>query len=106
MMPKNKKGQLNLQIAKGVMITFLVLAVLAIAMLLALTSLQDANIFTAGGQENKTATAVVHNLSDGIQEFFSNTTTVFSILIVVVIIGAIGIVIYVVSRFGSGSGGL
>jgi len=40
------------------------------------------------------------NVSSGVTGFFSNTGTIFSILVVVVIILAIAIIIAVVSRFG------
>lgn len=104
-MKMNKKGQLNLNLAKSVFIIFLVLAVLAIAVLLAMDSLRTSNIFTDQSQAANDTENIANNISGGIEEFFGNATTVFSILIVVVIITAIGIVIYVVSRFGGGSGG-
>jgi hypothetical protein len=45
---------------------------------------------------------VVQNITGGVTTFFSNTGTIFSILVVVVIILAITIIIYAVSRFGGG----
>jgi multidrug resistance efflux pump len=105
LMPINKKGQVGLNLAKSVLVLFLILAVLGIAVILALVSLRDSNIFTENSQDANDTTNIVANVTGGVTEFFSNTTTVFSILIVVVIISAIGIVIYVVTRFGSGGGG-
>jgi hypothetical protein len=46
----DKKGQLGLDTVKSVMISFLVLAVISIAIVLALVSLRDSNIFTSGSQ--------------------------------------------------------
>ena len=103
--PLNKKGQIGLNLSKQVMITFLILAVLGIAVILALVSLRDANIFTADGEDYNDTNNIIKNVTGGLNTFFASTGTIFAILIVVVIISAIGIVIYVVSRFGSGGGG-
>jgi len=104
----DKKGQLGLDTVKSVMISFLVLAVIAIAVVLALVSLRDSNIFTAGSQESTDVNDTILNVTSGITNFFDDTGTIFAILIVVVIILAISIIIGVVSRFGGGSnsGGL
>ena len=104
----DKKGQLGLDTVKSVMIAFLVLGVIAIAIVLALVSLRDSNIFTAGSPEAVDVNDTIANITSGITDFFDDTGTIFSILIVVVIILAISIIIAVVSRFGGGtrSGGL
>jgi len=101
----NKRGVLGLETVKAVMITFLTLAVIGIAITLALVSLRDSNIFTVGSPEATDTNYTISNITAAQTEFFSNTGTIFSILIVVVIILAISIVIAVVSRFGSGGGG-
>ena len=100
----NKKGQLGLGTVREVMIQYLVLAVIAIAIVLALVSLRDSNIFTAASQEEQDVNDTILNITRGITDFFSDTGTIFSILIVVVIILAIAIIIAVVSRFGGGGG--
>lgn len=100
---KGKKGQLGLNTVKSVMISFLILAVIAIAIVLALVSLRDSNIFTAGSQEESDVNDTILNITSGITDFFNDTGTIFSILIVVVIILAISIIIAVVSRFGGSS---
>jgi hypothetical protein len=97
---KNRNGVLGLETAKAVMVTFLVLAVTGVAILLALTSLQNANIFTANSQADNDTDAIVGNISSGLVTFFGSTGTIFSILIVVVIILAISIIIWAVGRFG------
>jgi len=96
----NRKGVLGLETAKQVMITFLVLAVVGIAILLALTSLQNSSIFTTGSQADNDTTSIVNNVSGGLVTFFASTGTIFSILVVVVIILAISIIIWAVGRFG------
>ena len=97
---RNRKGVLGLETAKQVMITFLVLAVVGIAVLLALTSLQNSSIFESGSQAETDTNSIVGNVSGGLVTFFASTGTIFSILVVVVIILAISIIIWAVGRFG------
>ena len=99
----NRNGVLGLDTAKQVMITFLVLAVVGIAVLLALTSLQNANIFPSNSQSANDTNSIVGNVSGGLVTFFGSTGTIFSILVVVVIILAISIIIWAVGRFGQQS---
>jgi len=104
-MPKNKKGVLGLDTAKQVMVWFLVLAVLAVAIILALVSLRDSGVFTDGSQEDNDTTHIVSNITSALtNDFFDQTGTIFAILIVVVIILAISIIIAVVTRFGATGG--
>jgi len=95
-----RNGVLGLETAKQVMVTFLVLAVTAVAILLALTSLQNANIFTTDSSGYNATEGIIGNVSSGLTTFFASTGTIFSILIVVVIILAISIIIWAVGRFG------
>ena len=97
---QNRNGVLGLDTTKQVMVTFLILAVTGVAVLLALTSLQNANIFTAGSLGANVTENIVGNVSNGLQTFFGSTGTIFSILVVVVIILAISIIIWAVGRFG------
>lgn len=102
---KNKKGQLGLDTVKSVMIAFLLISVISVAIILALVSLNNSNIFTTGSTEANQTQNIVLNVSGGLESFFSNTGTIFSILVVVVIILAIAIIILAVQRFGGKSGG-
>jgi len=95
-----RNGVLGLETAKQVMVTFLVLAVTGVAILLALTSLQNANIFTTNSAGYNATSNIIGNVSSGLVTFFGSTGTIFSILIVVVIILAISIIIWAVGRFG------
>jgi len=101
---KNKKGVLGLDVVKALFLMLVVLVVLGVAGILATVSLRDSGIFGAGTLEKNQTTAIVNNYSAGIASFFGNTSTIISILVVVVIIAAIGIVIAIISRFG-GTGG-
>ena len=101
----NKKGQLGLDTVRTVMISFLTLAVIAIAVVLALVSLRDSNIFTSGSQEETDVNNTIRNVTSALTDFFDDTGTIFAILVVVVIILAISIIIAVVSRFGGAAGG-
>lgn len=97
---KNRNGVLGLDTTKQVMVTFLILAVTGVAVLLALTSLQNANIFAANSLGANSTAQIVGNVSTGLTTFFGSTGTIFSILVVVVIILAISIIIWAVGRFG------
>ena len=101
---KDKKGVLGLEVVKSVMVTFLIMGVIAVAIILALVSLRDSNIFSTGSQEENDTTNIINNITEGVGDFFENTPTIFAILVVVVIILAISIIIVTVSRFGGGSG--
>jgi len=100
-----KKGALGLDTVKVVMITFLTLAVIGVAVILALTSLNGSSIFTAGSQAQNQSNSITSNVSTGLTTFFANTGTIFSILVVVVIIAAISLIILYVRRFGGEAGG-
>jgi len=101
----DKKGVLGLDTARQVMVFFLILAVLAIAIVLALVSLRDSGIFTTGSQEQNDTNNIVGNITGALtNDFFDQTGTIFAILIVVVIIFAISIIIFAVSRFSAGGG--
>lgn len=183
----DKKGQLNLNLVKAVLLAFLVLGVLVVAGALALTTLRNTddqvgkingalnNISTSsvvnetgvnitgtgnlrncvigtvyqvinttgtvitsgnytivgcniklssgnflnGNISNNTVwvinasysyngevfTDVLKNVSGGQASFFNNTKSIFNILFVLVILGAIAIVIFTVNRFSGGAGG-
>lgn len=98
----DRNGVLGLEVVKDVVFDFLILAVVGIAVILALVSLQNANIFTAGSVAANQTNSIVGNVSGGLSTFFGSAGTIFSILVVVVIILAIAIIIYAVGKFGHG----
>lgn len=60
---------------------------------------------TYGTNNNRTA-FIVGNVSSGLVTFFASTGTIFSILVVTVIILAISIIIWAVGRFGQNAEGM
>lgn len=99
-----KRGVLGLDTARDVMIFLLTLAVIAIAVFLALVSLQNANLFTTGSQAANDTNLVINNITTGTTQFFANIPTVFTILGAVVIILAVTLILFAVNRFSAGSG--
>jgi len=65
----------------------------------------DWNVTYSYTYNNPYANDIVSNYSSGVTSFFNNTGTIFSILIVVVIIAAISLIILYVRRFGGEAGG-
>lgn len=101
---QKSKGILGLDVAKSVIIFLLVLAVTAIAVILALVSLQNSNIFTAGSQAANDTDNIINNITSGTTTFFSYVPTWMVLLAVVVLIAIVAIIIVAVSRF-EGRGG-
>jgi len=99
-----KKGILGLDTVKAVIIALLTLSVIAIACFLALVSLQNANIFTAGSNAANQTNNIINNVTSGTTGFFANVPTFFTLLGVVVLILIIAIVIVAVTRFSPGAG--
>ena len=102
---KDKRGILGMDTVKAVLITLLTLAVIAIAVFLALVSLRDSNIFTAGSLEKNQTTNIIENITTGSTNFFKQVPTFFTLLGVVVLILIIAIVIVAVTRFQVGGRG-
>jgi len=95
---ERKKGQLGMDVAKSFMLGLMTLLVIGVTVLIVLNSLGETSVISGDAD----ATAVIGNGSEGITDFFSNTTTWLALLGVVVIILIIAIVISVVNRFGGG----
>lgn len=99
-----KRGVLGLDTVKSVLIALLMLAVIAIAVFLALSSLQSAGIFTTKSASDNATTYIISNITEGSGNFFKQIPTIFTLLGVVVLILIIAIVIVAVSRFSGGRG--
>lgn len=99
----NRKGVLGLDTVTAVIVTLLILAVTAIAVFLALTSLQDANLFTAGSQAANDTDQLINNITSGTTDFFANIPTVMAILGAVIIILAVVLIIIAVGRIRGGA---
>jgi hypothetical protein len=104
-MEKKRRSVLGLELSRSVIVTLLILAVTAIAVFLALVSLQDSNIFTTGTQAANDTNAIIGNITTGTTSFFSYVPTWMILLAVVVLIAIIAIVIVVVSKLEGGRGG-
>lgn len=102
----NKKGVLGMDTVRDVIVFMLTLSVTAIAVFLALSSLQNANLFTGGSTEELNTNLTIGNITEGTTAFFSNIPTVFTILGAVVIILAVTLILFAVNRFGKGTGNL
>lgn len=98
----NKRGMFGLEAVGNVMLTVLTLVVTAIAVFLALSSLQGAGIFTAGSQNANNTNAIIANTTAGTTSFFTNVPTIFTVLGVVAIILVVGLIIFAVRRFSQG----
>ena len=102
----NNRGVLGMETARDVIIFLLVLSVTAIAVFLALVSLQDSGIFKAGSQAKNQTDNVINNVTSGTVDFFKNIPTVMTILGAVVIILAVVLILVAVGRFTTGAGGV
>ena len=105
----DKKGVLGLETASEAFKAILVLAVVAIAMFLVLSTLNDANLFAAGSRAANDTTNVINNITTGVaSDFFASIGSVFSILIAVVIILVVVLIFVGIRRIGGseGAGGL
>ncbi|GAH51207.1 unnamed protein product [marine sediment metagenome] len=103
---KSKKGQVGLEGITKFIVGALVLAVTVIAVFLALTSLQNAGIFTAGSQAANDTDLIIGNVTTGATQFFTFIPTILTLLGVVLLMIAIAVLIVVVRRAGgAGTGG-
>lgn len=101
-----KHGILGLETVRVVIIFLLILAVTAIAVFLALTSLQNAGIFTANSQAANQTDQIIGNITTATTDFFANSSTFMVLLAVVVILLIVALVLVAVGRFGAvGAGG-
>ena|SRR3990167_9021205 len=101
----DKKGVLGMDIVRDVIVFLLILAVVAIAVFLALVSLQNANLFTAGSTASNGTNFIINNITNGTVSFFNNIPTVMVILGAVLIILAVTLILVAVNRFTTGTGG-
>lgn len=104
---KDKKAVLGLDTASAFIIGILVLAVIAFAVVVALSALNNSDVLSTGSQEANNTQSVLGNVSGGVTSLFGNASTWFSLLAVVIIILIIVLVIVAVKRIpGGAEGGL
>ena len=99
----DKKGVLGMDSVRDVIIFLLTLAVAAIAVFLALSSLQDANLFTAGSSADNNTDFIINNITNGASNFFEQVPTIFTVLGAVAIILAVTLILFAVNRFSQSS---
>ena len=105
----NKKGQVlsGLQIAIGVMITLLVAAIVAFAVIISLGALNEVDITGLSSLSENATDSVLQNVSVGTASFFSSTTIWFSLLSIVIIILIVVLIVVAVQRLqGRGTPGI
>ena len=108
-MSMSKKGVLGLETASEAFKAVLVLAVVAIAMFLVLSTLNDAGLFATGSRSANDTNNLINNVTAGVtNDFFASIGSVFSILIAVVIILVVVLIFVGIRRIGGseGAGGL
>ena len=104
---KNKRGQaVSLNLVTSIAIGLFILAMVMIAIIAGGSRITNSNLMgddeTAGNQTQW----ILSNISDAGAGFFENSATFFAILAVVIILGFIGFMIFVVTRFRGSSGGV
>ena len=103
----NKRGQI-INTVSGVIIGLFILVMLAFAIFLGISSLNPGSFFT-NEQQGDAVNGSVDNLTAGFANFTTQIPTVFTVLGVVLILGALAILILIVVRFrgtAGASGGL
>lgn len=103
----NKRGQMGglIGLPGAVVIGLLILVVIVIAMFLAFNSLTGSGIFAAGSQSYNDTLNITETTTTGVKAFWQNVPTVFTILGVVLILGALGLLIVLVIGWARMQGG-
>ncbi len=97
----NKKGAFGLDVVGDTMVQLLTLAIIGVAVIMALVTLNSSSLFTANSTPANQTNAITQNVTGGVAAFFGNSTTFFNILAAVVIILFISLIIYAVYRFSN-----
>ena len=97
---------MGLDVAKGFILAIMLIAIIGFVTVIALATLNNAGVLTAGSLEANQSESILLNTTAGVARFFQDATTWFILLSVVVIILIIAVVILAVQRFGGGRGGL
>lgn len=101
----NRKGQ-AIEVAGGTLISLFVLIVTALAIFLGISTLNPGSFFTAGSLARNASIALQDNTTQVALNFSNQLPVVGTVIGVLVILGAIGLLIFFVRRFsGQGTGG-
>lgn len=101
-----KRGQVGTGTVTTLVLGFVGLIILVFASYIILSSLTSTNILT--GSYATSMTNINANYTAGVNTLFSNTSTVFAVAVIALILGILAIVFVLLRRggFGSGSGSL
>jgi uncharacterized membrane protein YidH (DUF202 family) len=100
----NKKGQ-TLDLATGTIVGLVLMIFVVFAVLFGIAALNPASFFTAGSASANATIALQDNTTRVVSNFSQQLPTVGTILGVVLILAALAILILVITRFRSNSGG-
>ena len=96
----NNRGQ-AIEVTGKTMIALLVLVVTVVAVLLALSALNPGSFFTSGSAERNNTIALQANTTQLVGNFSQQIPVLGTILGIVLILGFIGLLIFIVRRFAS-----
>ena len=103
----NKKAQaVSLNLVTAIAIGLFILAMVMIAIIAGGSMLTQSNLMNGDEVAANQTAWILSNVSDAGAGFFENADTFFSVLAIVIILGFIGLMIYVVTRFRGGGGGV
>ena len=102
----SKKAQaVSLNLVTSIAIGLFILAMVMIAIIAGGSKLTTSNIMGTDTVAQNQSAWILSNISDAGAGFFENSETFFAILAIVIILGFIGFMIFVVTRFRGGQGG-
>ena len=99
----SKRGQI-INTVTGVIMGLFILILLAFAIFLGISSLNPGSFFAGGTPSHNAINGSIDNLTTGFAQFTEQIPTVFTVLGVVLVLGALAILILIVVRFRSTAG--
>ena len=103
---RNKGGKLSLDAGMNTAVKFfmaiMTLGILGFALIIVLGNMQGSSGFAAGSLNYNRSDAVLSNITTGAASFFSNATSWFTLLSVVIIIAIVVVIITVVKGVRGG----
>jgi preprotein translocase subunit SecG len=103
---KDKRGVVGLNTGKKFLLAIMVMAILGFVAIIVLQELDSANPAAAGSLAANQSTNIIQNVTGGVDTFFSNAITWFSLLAIVILILIVVIVMKSVSGVDRNKGGL
>jgi len=104
---KNKKGQaVGLRTVGAFLIGLLTLGLIAIAIYAGASEIKSSSLFDDDPTTRSYSNSTLDNITDATTDFFTNAKTLTTILFVLLLMVLLGLMIFVVTRFGGQRGGL